>query len=272
MTRAEFSFAWLVAYDWRRAIPSMARLWRLGVEHVIGYDRGGVTWGGGRFTPPTPEGLRAALIAAGLSELAVDARLRIVAGDWYSPGVHVADLETHERQSLSWACRKGTVQAWLDADEEPCNWPELVEWFGDRGGEAIGYTAHQIPVYKVIGDTALVFSRGQRTPVVLGTPGLFDGPRACCQTAPSPLRLVNWWLDGMTEDELLLKFRAMSYIRVADVDPREVLDQWRTVTLENYRTVEGFPGTYGNQRLHPISVADLRAGRWAELEKAAGPR
>ncbi|HXD98240.1 MAG TPA: hypothetical protein VN646_16950 [Candidatus Acidoferrum sp.] len=268
-SRYPFSFVWLLAYDWKQGCEAIARLWSYGEEHIVGWDAGGVTWGGGHYTPIIYSDVMHALHAAGADTADIAARVRVVLADFHRPGVHVADLETAERNALSWLAKPNNKIITLDADEEPVNFEYFADWF--KGWEMptpLVYRGQQLPVYKVIGDVALVFQRPTWTPIAMGSRGIFCGPRAGEQMLSTPLKLINWFLAGRSDEELRLKFAAMSYME--GNDPEALLELHHRTTLDNYGLVRGFSGTYNNVGLVPISLADLRAGRWEAAGIGAG--
>jgi hypothetical protein len=260
------SFVWPVAYDWLRGVSTIAKCWAYGDEHIVSWDVGGRTWGGGRFLPPTMTGFASALVEAGVpaADVLDTRRLRFCLGDFYMPPpapVDIGEVETRQRNAITWLARPGNLICTLDADEEPVNFPEWREWVGHKQNGAQAWLGLQLPIFKIIGDVALAFPPC-RCPVAIGAPGIWDGPRAAAGT-DSPLKIVNWFLAGRSEDELRVKLGAMTYMNGYDAEV--MLNLWRETDLTNYGKVLGFAGTYQRMPLVPLTLADLWAGRWDEL-------
>jgi len=255
----------MVSYDWRRAIPAAARLWSYGAEHIFGLDSDGRTWGGDAFVAPDDSEIRRALHAAGLAPHELNA-LRTVRAPYYRAGVPPSVLETEERNDLS-RCASHWPIFNLDADEELVNPDEFFRWVEAQPPlGAFAWSGRGVPVYKVIGDTALVFRTNQRIPLALGRAGIWTGPRSCRDWLDCPAKIINWFMAGRTDDELALKFGAMSYIDDTWWGPA-LFAQWRGTTLDNYQHVRGFAKNFGQAPLVAIPVEDLRAGRWDALER-----
>ncbi len=257
------SFVWPVAYDWRRAVEQVARLWSYG-EHVVGWDLGGRTWGGGEFIPPHPSSVVLCLQRAGVWTVPGE-RLRFAAAHFYVAGLERIAIEVRNRNALTWMARPGNLIVTLDADEELIDPEGFVEWAKSQPVcRGWAYEAQRLQVYKTIGDVALVWSRTDPAVVLLDAPGLFNGPRGA-MSQPCPARLINWWLAGRDENEFLLHAGAMGYAR--NHEPAALLDEWRAVTLENAHEVRGWAGQRvpAHVSLVPIAISDLRAGRWGSV-------
>lgn len=265
MIRPGASFIWPLAYDWRRGAESIARCWSYGDEHIVSWDLGGRTWGGGMFAPPSLDAFCLELAGRGVParETRDPRRLRFVLGDFHMPGVNdLGAVETRQRNAITWLARPGNLLITLDADEEPINWPEFATWMGAKQIGATAMMGQQCPIYKIIGDTALVFPPC-RCPVAIGVPGIWDAPRGCYAFSEGPLKVVNWFLAGRDRAELEMKLGAMTYM--IGYDAPAMLAQWERTTLDNYGEVSGFAGTYVRAPLVPISLEDLWAGRWDTL-------
>jgi hypothetical protein len=264
------SWVWVTAYDWRACARAIARVWSASGDHVVGIDRRGFTWGGGTFSPPNETEFRSEVAAArNFSVSSARERIRFVYGDFYDIGLDTADNETCERNALTWLARPRTWICTMDSDETIVNLDEFLAWLGDKPVEPhLTWTGTSAACYKIIGDTALV-AMWQETPVLLGRPGSFTGPRAPSMPVQlSPMRFVNWFLcqdDGTNrpDAEVRLKLESTSHL-YSDRDA--VFDRWQATTLENFREVKGIGGNYPGVYLRPISVADLRAGRWEALK------
>ena len=273
MTLPRLSWVWVTAYDWRACARAIARAFDAGDEHVIGWSFEGITWGGGRFTPPHEVQDFAYDVWRELrwpSERyeEVRARMRFVLGDFYTPALDTATNETCERNALTHVARPGWIVT-MDSDEEIVNLPEFLHFVGDKPVEPhLTWLGTSCAVYKVIGDVALV-AMWQATPVMLGRPGAFVGPRAPQPpTQLSPMRFINWFLaqdDGTdrSDDEVRLKLESTCHLYT---DRADVFARWKATTLGNFTTLKGIGGNYPGVRLQAISVADLRAGRWAVLK------
>jgi hypothetical protein len=96
-----------------------------------------------------------------------------------------------------------------------------------------------VPVYKIIGDKALVVSGfPETTPVATRWPHLYRFARATGQPyIMSTLRLLHLsWCR--TEEELVQKL--MNWSHSHQVDVNKIVGLWRATTLENYHQLRDF--------------------------------
>lgn len=254
------SFVFAIAYDWRLAARAIASVWDIADEIIVGWDARGRTWAGDRYIPIEAGELYDVLEGVLPEHVSLFDKLRLVAGDFYRPDVDRQTLQVQERRALTELCRPGGWIFTLDADEELVNPGELRAWCNDnppRPGE--GLNCLMTSVYKVIGETALVYDHPQRQfPIAQADPGAFiDGQTRAQHWTLCPARLLHWHL-GRNEDELRVKLRALS---PCGRTPDEMLATWRGTTLENYFDGQPRGATCysDSDTLRPVPLAMLRA-------------
>lgn len=256
------SFCWPVAYDWRRAIPAIVDRWNDGDEHLVAWDRRGLTWAGGVFAPPGVQEIRGSLEAAGVPYSAQLDRLRFFPGDYYWPGQHRQHVQTAERNALTYLCRRGNLIVMPDADERWCNPAEAAAWLQSwrarwtRDGQPVGFLQDMRTVIKVIKGTALVVAAEQVFAV--SQPGIFEFSRALTAVVTTPLRTVNWSFGADDDGTMATKLAAVLYTE--GYRPAELIELWHALTLENYHGFRSWGGLALD--LRPMDVGDLAAGRW----------
>jgi hypothetical protein len=264
------SFVFCLAYDWRLGLKAIAAVWDIADEIIVGLDGRGRTWAGDRFTPPEPgeflDALEATLpdeASGGRGpgdELVLLDRLRLVVGDFWRAGVDRKQLQIQERLALTQLCKPGGWIFTLDADEELVNPAEVRAWCNanpPRPGAGLNCT--MTSVYKVIGETALVYDRPARQfPVAQADPGVFiDGETRAQSWQLCPAHLLHWHL-GRDERELTIKLRALS---PCSRPPDDMVAIWRETTLENYWDGQPRGGTCysDSDPLRAVPLAMLRA-------------
>jgi hypothetical protein len=139
---------------------------------------------------------------------------------------------------LGAACRPGNWVVQIDADEILVN-PLEFRGFLLNLKPDVAVWATLIPVYKVIGDKALIVGgTPERITVATRSPQLFRCARITGQPyTRSPLRMLHLcWCR--TEDELLQKLTNWGHSE--EIDINKFVDMWRATTLENYHRLKDF--------------------------------
>lgn len=257
------SFVFCIAYDWRLAVKAIAAVYDIADEILIGWDGAGRTWAGDWYPTIEPhEFLDEALgaIASEAREAPLVPKLRLFVGDFWAPGRDRQQLQIQERVALTTLCKPGGWIFTLDADEELVNPAEVRAWCDanpPRPGS--GLTCTMTSVYKLIGETALVYDQPTRQfPIAQADPGTFiDGRTRAQSWQLCPAHLLHWHL-GRDERELAIKLRALS---PCSRPPDEMLAIWRATTLENYFDGQPRGGTCyaDSDPLRPVPLAMLRA-------------
>lgn len=254
------TFLYCVAYDWRLAVRSIASVWDIADEIIVGWDDGGHTWGGDHFVPPEPIDFVDHLHLDG----AAWPKLRIVRGDFYAPDRDRQRLQVQERVALSHLARPGGWIVTIDADEELVNPQAFKAWVRDNPPHpGMGLRCSMVSVYKVIGDQALVYDSAQPFPFAQAEPGCFVGAEYRSQTwLDSPAMVLHWHM-GRTEEELRTKLRALSPVGDGDGlrDPEDMVAVWRETTLDNYaeRARRGATCYADGVPLKVVPLSELRA-------------
>lgn len=250
----------LAAYDWRRALDKVVSLWPYFDEIIVAWDGHGLTWGGQFFEPPDAQDFEDTVYnRVGMSAI----KLRVVVGDFWFPGRTRLELEVAERNALSMLLKRDSWICTVDADEEWIDPAATAAWLRTTPNGGMAAAGRYLGVYKVIDETALVYNRAWKVEVATSVAGQWGMPRASAGLVPSPCKFVNWFLADRDEAEVRLKLGAMEYAERHDPEP--LVAEWKRTTLDNYHSVRGFAGNYVGVPLVPISVADLRAGRWGDL-------
>lgn len=267
------SFLHPVAQDWRQGAASVARLLPFGDEHIVSWDAGGRTWGGGTFTPPTEQRFRVLVSTyaepvmgkAGERE-SMGSRLRFVTGDFYMPASRTENQRC-QRRAMVHLAREGNWVAEVDADEE---WPGAAETVRaleacpgpDRWAAA---AARYVHVYKTFADeTALVLTA--HGPLAVGDRNLCSGVKGATgkRLLVREAKVVNWWLADRGPDDMRTKLRSVSYMAGhANVD--QVMRAWGECTPADAGKVPNVGGTLRGSALQSIKIQDLRAGKWEAL-------
>ena len=267
------SFVFAIAYDWRLALRAIAAVWDIADEIIVGWDGRGRTWGGDRYPPiEAPElldELGVTLPAAG----SASGKLRLVVADFWAPGRDRRGLQVAERMALTWLARPGNWVCTVDADEELLNPDELRAWaLRNPPREGVGLTCGMTSVYKVIGETALIYdSPLKRFHLALPGPGVFiERLQSAQEWIDSPAQFLHWHM-GRTEEELRIKLRALCPVGGPEGTPEErtaeeMIRVWRDTTLDNYfhsapRGATCYPDSAS---LRAVPMAMLRAAATAE--------
>lgn len=252
------TFVLCVAYDWRLAVRAIRSVWGIAHDVIVAWDANGVTWGGGTFEPPTRDAFCDEVAAAmpdAIGGSFVRDRMRVFEGRFWQPGRTRLELQQAERRALSHLARPGGWIIRLDADEEVINPVELADTLPEpRPG--LGVTASYTSVYKVIGETALIYDSVQRFHIGQCEPGShIEAEGRAQEWFHSPARILHWTM-ARTEDELWLKLNAMAE---NSYGPQVIFDAWRATTLTNYHQGK-HPGTcYAPETpLRPVPLAMLR--------------
>ncbi|HTB33696.1 MAG TPA: hypothetical protein VK842_02425, partial [bacterium] len=121
--RGGLSVVTLAAYDWKLGIEAIRRCYAIADEIVVGLDSERISYRGERF-PFNDAAFRRAL-----KKVDPQGKVRVLEGDFHSQDDPSAN-ETHERNVLSLACRKGSWVLQIDADEWMVNPLEFKRWLG----------------------------------------------------------------------------------------------------------------------------------------------
>lgn len=255
-----------VAYDWRLVGRAVASVWDIAKEVLISWDAGGMTWSGHPFEPPSHfqvlDSIRAAVSGhgpfgrAGYTE--IREKVRLFPGGYWAPGHERQELQIRQRLALAHLATPGHWQVTLDADEELLNPAAFVATLPALGGD-VGATARFVSVYKVIGETALVFDSDRHFPIAMARPGVFiDGMSRAQNWLPTDGVILHHHMDR-PEDELRLKLASLSPTSWSSDD---MLTAWQETTLENYTEARPRPGTcyHPDTPLRAIPLPMLRSG------------
>lgn len=247
-----------ISYDWKQAPRAIASVWDIVDEIIVSWDRSGTTWGGFPFEPPTDwqlfDQIRERL---GRSYERIRGKLRILAGNFYVDGRDRQGLQVQQRLAISHLAQPGSWQLTLDADEE------LIDPLTFADGlpppqPGLGVTVAFRSIYKIIGETALVFDSDRHFPIAQSEPGVFiDGMTRAQHWLPVPGLVLHHHMDR-PESELRIKLASLSPTAYG-ID--EVINAWNSTTLANYHEPRPRPGTcYApDTPLRAIPVTMLRA-------------
>lgn len=251
-----------IAYDWQRAGAAIASVWDIADEIIVSYDRQGITWSGHPFEPPT-EWRLFDLIRGHLGGRFSRERLRFLTGDFYLDGRDRQGLQIQQRLALAQLAKLGNWQLTLDADEEVIEPGRFVSDIPPPQ-PGLGLTCEFRSVYKVLGETALVFDSRRHFPIAQADPGVFiDGRSRAQHWLPVAGTVLHHHMDR-SEDELRLKLAALTPTTYSIED---VVQAWRRTNLGNFRDTALRPGTcYApDTPLRAIPTQMLRAPSGAEL-------
>jgi hypothetical protein len=237
---APISVVMCIAYDWLRAVRAIASVWSIAREVLVSWDRRGLTWDGQTFKAPDEWTLLDRLRdRIGIAYSEGRQKLRLFPGDFWSLGRGRQELQIAQRLAVSQLAAPGGWQLTLDADEvlvDPGNFARQVP----RPAPGLGLLVEFRSVYKVIGETALVFDSRRAFPIAQAEPGVFiHGPSRAQQWIQTPGLVVHHHMDR-TEDELRMKLGALTPTTWS-VD--DVVMPWKETTLANFREPRSRPGT-----------------------------
>jgi hypothetical protein len=245
---APLSFVTLVAYDYQYLRPVIRSYYPIAQEIILGLDKDRISYTKKPFVFDEGEFRRM------VQEMDPEGKIRVIEGDFHSQPDPMAN-ETHERNELSLACRKGNWIIQIDADEILLNAQEFKDWI-DAGRGAGMVLVHWELVFKKIGDELLVVDKPEHlhpagTRLVNG----YIGARHTGQNKTiSPLRLLHF-AYGRTAEELKVKLDNWSHSK--DFDTGKYFEFWKGVTLDNYSQVRDF---------HPMG-----GSAWPRLKKIKDP-
>jgi hypothetical protein len=269
---APIAFLMCVAYDWKQAGRAIASIWDIATEVIVSWDRSGLTWSGHPFEPPTEwnliDDIRGRL---GIAYERIREKLRVISGNFYVPGRGRQALQVQQRLAIAHLARPGVWQVALDADEEFIEPRRFAEHL-PAPEPGLGLTVEFRSVYKVIGQTALIFDSDRHFPIAQADPGVFiDGPTRAQHWRPTPGLVLHHHMNR-PESDLRLKLASLSPTSYG-ID--ECVDAWKATTMANYLEAARRPGTcYApDTPLRAIPVQMLRAPSGvalAGIDPAAG--
>lgn len=243
------TFVTLAAYDWRMLPASIASYYAYADEIIVGLDVNRRSWSGTQF------GLDDRDLAEALSPYTD--KITVVTDDFFNAHQSPLQNDRAERERLAKSARNNWVVE-VDADEVLSDADALLAAMESCPPGCQVYAQEWTQVYKVISDTALVVtpslqlcalatrSRARKLARQTGEPPVV-----------APVEVVHWTM-GRDEADLVQKLASWSHSH--QVRPG-FLDQWRSVTLENYRAAKdlhyfrasAWPG------LRAVPVSQLRS-------------
>lgn len=253
-----------LGHDWRMAPRAIASVWPIASEVIVSWDRLGLTWAGYPFEPATEwalaDGIRERL---GSTYERVREKLRVISGNFYVPGRERQGLQVQQRLAISHLARSGAWQVTLDADEELIDARAFADGLPPPQ-PGLGLTVEFRSIYKVIGETALVFDSTRHFPIAQAEPGVFiDGATRAQSWLPTPGLVLHHHMNR-PEDELRMKLLSLS---PTSFSVEEVIEAWKRTDLGNYLEPVHRPGTcYApSTPLRAVPIQMLRAPQGTDL-------
>lgn len=225
------SFVTLLAYDWKYALDAVRSYYAIADEIILGLDVDRMSWSKKPFTFDDQA------VAKFIAEIDTEKKIRIIESNFHARDVPIEN-DTAERRELGAACRPGNWVIQIDSDEilfSPLAWKQ---YFNGLTEDTTIY-ANWLPVYKIIGDKALIVAGPpEAVPVATCSPHRYQMARITDQPyVDSPLFMLHLtW--GRTEEELIQKLTNWGHS--AEIDLPRHLGIWRATTLENYRQLRDF--------------------------------
>jgi hypothetical protein len=233
---AGMSFVTPLAYDWKYAFLAIRSYYAIADEIILGLDADRISWS----KRPFPYDDQA--VTKFIAEIDTEKKIRIIEGNYHAHDVPM-DSETAERRQLGAACRAGNWVVQIDADEVLLNPLDLRNFLNGMAHDAC-VSASWLPVYKIIGDKALVVGgRLEATPVATRSPHRYRAARSTDQSSvASPLNLLHLtWCRS--EEELLQKLKNWSHSIQINIE--KSVGVWRATTLDNFHQIKDFHFLHG---------------------------
>jgi hypothetical protein len=252
---AGLSFVTLLAYDWKYAFEAIRSYYGIADEIILGLDADRISMSKKPF--PFDDQAVAEFIAA----IDTDKKIRVIQDNFHALDTPM-DNETAERKQLGAACRAGNWVVQIDADEVLLNPLDWKSYFDGLSQDARIY-ANWLPVYKIIGDKALVVAgQPEAAPVATRSPHLYRYARVTDQSfvLSSLFMLHLCWCRS--EEELVQKLTHWSHS--TEINIEKTVGLWRATTLENYHRLKDF------HPLHPPLWQFLKVMDWPPKALADG--
>jgi hypothetical protein len=233
---AGLSFVTPLAYDWKYAFDAVRSYYAIADEIILGLDVDRISFSKQPF--PFDDAAVADLIA----QIDTDKKIRIVEANFHS---HDTPLEsdTAERRLLGAICRMDNWVVQIDADEILLN-PFDFKRFMQNASPDVCVWAVWLPVYKIIGDKALVIGGHLEThPVATCSPHLYTFGRVTNQPTEQSMLYLLHLSFCRDEEELVRKLTNWGHSNQIDLEKTVAL--WRATTLENYYQLRDFHHIHG---------------------------
>jgi hypothetical protein len=234
---AGLSFITPLAYDWKYAFSAIRSYYAIADEIILGLDADRISWANKPFLFDDQA------VARFIAEIDRDKKIRIIQGNFHAQKTPMEN-DTAERKQLGAVCRPGNWVVQIDTDEILLNPLEFKSFMDHWMHPDATIEASWQPVYKIIGNKALVVGgRPETTPVATREPQRYRYARVTNQPiCVSPLRLLHLTFCR-SEEEVLQKLTNWSH--TTDVDVNKCFDMWRTVNLDNYHQLKNFHAVHG---------------------------
>jgi hypothetical protein len=228
---AGLSFVTPLAYDWKYAFEAIRSYYAIADEIILGLDADRISWSNKPFAFDDKA------VTEFLAAIDRDQKIRIIEANFHTLDAPM-DNETAERRQLGAACRAGNWVVQIDADEILLN-PLQLKSFLDGMAQDACVSASWLPVYKIMGDKALVVGgRMEPTPIATRSPQRYRMARNTDQSSVlSPLNLLHLsWCRS--EEELVQKLTHWGHS--TEIEIEKTVGLWRATTLENYQQRRNF--------------------------------
>jgi hypothetical protein len=233
---AGLSFVTPLAYDWKYAFDAIRSYYAIADEIILGLDADRISWS------KKPFAFDDAAVADLIAQIDTDKKIRIIEGNFHALDVPLEN-DTAERRLLGAACHAGNWVVQIDADEILLNPLEFTQIMKNSPPDVCVW-AVWLPVYKIIGDKALIVGgQVESTPVATRCPHLYRFGRVTDQ--PSALSLMYMLHLSLcrSEEDLVQKLTNWSHSNQIDID--KTVGSWRATSLENYRQLKDFHHIHG---------------------------
>jgi hypothetical protein len=225
------SFVTLLAYDWKYALHAIRAYYAIADEIILGLDADRISWSHKPFVFDDQA------LARFIAEIDVEKKIRIIESNFHGHNMPIEN-DTWERRRLALACRQGNWVIQIDADEillHPREWKNYFQ----SSTEDVRVYANWLPIYKIIGDKALIVAgRPEATTVATRAPHRYTYARVTDQPAVlAPLFMLHLaW--GRTEEELVQK--VTNWGHSTEIDIPKTVGLWRATNLDNYHQRRDF--------------------------------